>query len=337
MTKNKFLDQLKAALEAVEVKASTIEDTLEEYASMIDDALESGQTIESFIERMGSAKKVAKAFAKEHKKRSNRLVAIMPFLSTIIFFLLGVFYNVWHPGWLVFLLIPVSGILTNKPIRWKGLMVFVILTTFTLIVDQTNLVNPFWSLFILLIPRFNSDKNQFIHRLAFVYTYLAVFIYCVIVLYLLFGFTGATDNFRDVYSLLSLLVFVPVAIYVIWSGRIQFKIDGVEMDLSELKSAKPELFHLGFLLTVLVSYIIIGFVSSLWHPGWLIFFIIPVFYIVRKAKKFPLVPLMPFIATTLFVLVGEYVNIPGQTSGYVLSWLFFFLIPISGILQKGRE
>jgi hypothetical protein len=319
------------------VKASTIEDTLEEYASMIDDALESGQTIESFIERMGSAKKVAKAFAKERKKRSNRLVAIMPFLSTIIFFLLGVFYNAWHPGWLVFLLIPVSGILTNKPIRWRGLMVFIILTTFILIVYQTNLVNPFWSLFILLIPRFNSAKNQFIHRLAFVYTYLAVIVYCVIVLYLLFGFIGATQNLRDVYSLFSLLVFVPVAIYVIWSGRIEFKIDGVDIDWRDLKSAKPALFHLVFLLTVLVSYIIIGFASGLWHPGWLIFFIIPIFYIVRKAKKFPLVPLMPFIATTLFILVGEYVNIPGQTSGYVLSWLFFFLIPISGILQKGGE
>lgn len=337
MTKNKFLDQLKTALEAVGVLASTIEDTLEEYASMIDDALESGQTIESFIERMGSAKKVAKAFAKDQKKRSNRLVALMPFLSTIAFFLLGVFYQAWNPGWLVFLLIPVTGILTNKPIRWKGLMVFVILTTFILIVHQTNLVNPFWALFVLLIPRFNVTKHKWIHWISGVYTYLAVVLYIGLVFYFSFSFIGSAPGYSDPYLYLPLLLFVPVILYVLWSSSIEVKIDGLTIDWSDLNALKKPFFHFGFILFIVIAYVTIGFVFNAWHPGWLIFFIIPSFYIVRKAKRLPLVPLMPFLSTTLFILVGEYVNIPGQSSGYVISWLFFFLIPISGILNRSND
>jgi hypothetical protein len=55
---------------------------------------------------------------------------------------------------------------------------------------------------------------------------------------------------------------------------------------------------------------------------------------VRGTKKDPFTAIMPFVATTLFILVGEYASIPGQDTAYTLSWLFFFLIPINGILKK---
>ena len=89
MTKTSFLEALKEALQEREVNAKVIEDTIKEYASMIDDALESGESIETFIKRMGSPEKVAKALAKQQQPPSNKFAALSPFIATITFFLDG--------------------------------------------------------------------------------------------------------------------------------------------------------------------------------------------------------------------------------------------------------
>ena len=41
----------------------------------------------------------------------QKIIAITPFVSTIIFFLCGYCWGAWHPGWLAFLLIPIVPIL----------------------------------------------------------------------------------------------------------------------------------------------------------------------------------------------------------------------------------
>jgi hypothetical protein len=329
MSKQTFLNQLREALEEKGVSKTIIEETIREYGSMIDDALESGETLETFIERMGSPKKVAKALGKDRPRRSNRLTALSPFIATILFFFAGVFYQAWHPGWLFFLLIPVTGILTAKPIRWRGVLVFAILVIFILVGTSTNLWNPLWSLFLLLIPQSKRIKNSLLGKIAAVYTYLAVAIYHILVIYFSFSFLGGAQGLREFYVSLPLLLFVPVLFYAFWNGTITIRFD---IDWKDPLIVKKTLMNLGFILLITIAYLILGFAWGLWHPGWLVFLLIPVYFILLGTKRFPITALMPFIATTLFVLVGEYVVIPGQESAYTLSWLFFLLIPISGIL-----
>ena len=81
----------------------------------------------------------------------------------------------------------------------------------------------------------------------------------------------------------------------------------------------------------------LGIYFDVWHPAWVLFFMIPVYSILRHQSSFSLVPLMPFIATTLFVLVGEYIALPNGGSSYILSWLFFLLIPITSILESRKR
>lgn len=335
MTKNKFLEQLKKALEERGVSMEVIEDTLQEYASMMDDALESGQSIESFIERMGTAKKVAKSFARPSNKQSNKIVAVMPFLSAIAFFLLGVFYQAWNPGWLVFLLIPMSGILTRKKIQWSGLFIFIILAIFIIGGTYFSLWSPFWSLFLLLItfkvPPENLSK---IRPYALIYTTLAVVIYNALILSTRFMNLdlGINQNLIELISPLAL--FLPILIYGIMNGAIQIQIDSLFDRQYRLRT----IVNLIIIFGTIIGYLFLGFTTpSFWHPGWLMLFLIPTYFIILNTQSFKFVSLTPFISTTLFVLVGEYATIPGQSSAYVISWLFFFLIPISAIvLKKGN-
>lgn len=333
MTKTSFLEALREALQERDVNAKVIEDTIKEYASMIDDALESGESIETFIKRMGSPEKVAKVLAKQQQPPRNKFADLSPFIATIAFFLIGVLYQAWHPGWLVFFLIPIAGILTSKKIQWRGLSVFIILTVFIIGGWQTNLYNPLWSLFLLLVP-FGSKQNppsQTIRTIATIYTIIAVAIYHVWVVYALFSRMGGMPDPWVLIWPLSILI--PVVVYAFINGTIQISVTNFT------NKKEKHVTIMGFSLTgiLILTYIGLGIlIPNFWHPGWLIFLLIPVIFILLSAKKFPIVALSPFIATTLFVLVGEYVSIPGQDTGYTLSWLFFLLIPITGILfSKG--
>jgi hypothetical protein len=144
MTKASFLKELLEKLRDDGLSDQESHDIHEEYSSMIDDALEHGEDLESFVKRMGSAKKIAKAIRKSYPDKTPKLVQLMPFLATASFFLLGVLAQAWHPAWLVFLLIPVSGILSKRRIAWEGFSVFVILTIFILMGTYGDLWNPFW-------------------------------------------------------------------------------------------------------------------------------------------------------------------------------------------------
>jgi hypothetical protein len=259
----------------------------------------------------------------------------MPFLSTIVFFFIGVFYNAWHPGWLVFLLIPVTGILSRDKISFRALAFFIILTIIILTLSfGPFFAVPMWSLFLLLIPFEKSQKTKPFRIYAMIYTFFAVFAYHFLYYLPFFRYLGSGSNV-DVPMLqtLPLLMLVPIGIYAFWNGAIKINID---LNWNNKKERLQFFLNAGFILSIFIGYLLIGILFGLWHPGWLIFFLIPVVYIIIKAKKVPFVELMPFIATSLFILVGEYVALPNQESSYALSWLFFLFIPITGILFNER-
>ncbi len=338
MTKKKFLESLRDELQDINLTNQEVDEVILEYTAMIDDALEEGGTIDSFIKKMGSPSKVAEALGRVQPKKVNKVVALMPFLATIIFFTLGVVWQAWQPGWIVFLLIPLSGFLSRKRINWFGIGFTIILATFVLVGTFYNAWAPAWSLFLLILPFKSNDNTKPFQGFAIVYTFVAVIAYQVLFTYMVyqsFGAAGVTwlslldPSIRFLLFTALLLLLVPVVFYALASGAIQIYTD-----------IKPVNISLGLLfafegltiLAVVIGYLAIGITTGLWHPAWLIFFLIPIVIMVRKSKKLPLRQITPFIATTLFVLVGEYVSLPEQVGSYALSWLFFLLIPIVNIL-----
>ena len=81
-------------------------------------------------------------------------------------------------------------------------------------------------------------------------------------------------------------------------------------------------------IAVVVIYLVLGFVFDLWHPGWLVFFVIPIFYefvAMAEAKgarsKANLFPMALFCVVT-FLLLGFLRDLWHPT------WIVFLLIPI---------
>ena len=75
-------------------------------------------------------------------------------------------------------------------------------------------------------------------------------------------------------------------------------------------------------VAVAFAYLVLGFLYNLWHPGWIIFLTIPLYYL-PAAQRTPMRLLCnPVMVTIIYLLLGCFYNLwhPG--------WLVFLLIPI---------
>jgi transcriptional regulator with XRE-family HTH domain len=88
-----------------------------------------------------------------------------------------------------------------------------------------------------------------------------------------------------------------------------------------------------------IIFFCLGFFWGLWHPGWLVFLLIPVFHVTvkhkrRKGKKISPWELFPYpiLATAIFLLIGFI------WGGWSYAWLVFLTIPIwAFFVSKPKE
>ncbi len=75
-------------------------------------------------------------------------------------------------------------------------------------------------------------------------------------------------------------------------------------------------------LLVTVIYLVMGFCFHWWHPGWIIFLTIPLFYMPRSERSYLRLLGNPIMVTIIYLLLGSLCNLwhPG--------WLLFLLIPL---------
>ena len=83
-------------------------------------------------------------------------------------------------------------------------------------------------------------------------------------------------------------------------------------------------------IIALAAFLLIGFLSGAWHPGWLVFLAIPIvptfLSLFDGGNKERIIAVVSTIITIAYVLVGVLAHIWHPT------WVVFFLIPITAIL-----
>lgn len=75
-------------------------------------------------------------------------------------------------------------------------------------------------------------------------------------------------------------------------------------------------------LLVSLSYLVLGFFFHLWHPGWILFLTIPLYYLPDSERGYLRLLGNPVMVTIIYLLLGVYCNLwhPG--------WLIFLAIPL---------
>jgi len=79
-------------------------------------------------------------------------------------------------------------------------------------------------------------------------------------------------------------------------------------------------------LFITFLFLVLGFAFGLWHPGWLLFLTIPLYYM--KPKNAADRWLNPVMITLIYLVLGVFFHLwhPG--------WMIFLLIPIAAALKK---
>jgi hypothetical protein len=204
--KEKYLEELKVLLSEYQISEDELEDILADYGEMIDDANAKGMSEEEIIKMIGTPSQVIKDLSEElqkgeeyiyfhkgganHKQKDNRITALMPFISVIVFMILGLGFGLWHPGWLVFLSIPMVAIIVNAFEKhtlngYVALSPFLAVIVFLILGFQYNLWHPGWLVFFIvpLLGIFSGYKQM---KALSLLTAISPFV-CVIT-YILVGF-----------------------------------------------------------------------------------------------------------------------------------------------------
>lgn len=82
----------------------------------------------------------------------NKVIAVTPFVCAIVFFILAIEFKLAHPGWTVFLLVPLMPFLLGKKKISVSIVVIIIYILVSIILK--NKWNITWVI-LLLIPVFN--------------------------------------------------------------------------------------------------------------------------------------------------------------------------------------
>lgn len=87
-------------------------------------------------------------------KIAKKISAITPLLSALVFLILGFCFDLWHPGWVVFLLIPLVEIIISIPEKgkgkWTSIAFIVSVIGYLLIGFLTTAWHPGWLIFFLI-------------------------------------------------------------------------------------------------------------------------------------------------------------------------------------------
>jgi uncharacterized membrane protein len=315
--KKEYLDHLKRKLEEFEADQADIRDILADYGQLYDDAISRGMDDDGVLDLLGNPDDVAHELLetlrlKRPAQIRRKFIALMPFISVIVFMLLGLLGDLWHPGWLVFLVIPVAGILTGTSQKRSvvAIMPFISVVAFVFL-GLEGLWNPGWLVF-LSIPMtavlFSKDKVKTV-------VYETLFI-IAIVTYLWVGYTYG----QWAYGALAFLL--PV-IYGVMTEDIVFFADFPKDPVHRRRAMIVILVSL--LATVI--FVITGMMFGAWGYMWQVFLLIPVTGIIVSGH-FRVTAIAPFVATILFFSLGYFLD------AWAWAWLVFLLIPMAGIIEN---
>ena len=80
---------------------------------------------------------------------------------------------------------------------------------------------------------------------------------------------------------------------------------------------------------ITILYLLLGFVFGLWHPGWLVFLTVPLYYM--KPKNAVERWSNPVMIVLIYLVLGFFFNLwhPG--------WMIFFAIPAAAIFRREEK
>lgn len=361
---DQLVEKLENLLNQYDISNQEKDDIINDYKQMIEDGKQKELSEQTIIEMIGNPEKITRELGFKKKDvvpGGEKWIALSPFISLIIFMILGFTKELWHPGWLVFLLIPVTAIIVEMSkdqdqYILTALSPFISFVFFFLVGYHYGIWHPTWMIFIIIptLAIINSKKEM--DNLTF-YTALSPFVSFIAfmligyytgeyhlawLLLLSVAFLGIFHEKRVLHKLLlvlslviSILLYLTIDIYYgnwtlalfaftifIVTGLLTGHIH-IEVDGFNNKS------DILIVFIPIILFLGVGYIFSIWAISWLFLLLIPVVMIIKyRENNRILTPLSPFIAVTTLVLLGYFCDL------WHISWTALLIIPIVAIIEN---
>lgn len=363
--KSKYLKDLSNLLNDYQMDDFDKQDIVNDYSEMYDAWTDKGFNEDEVEKKLGHPRSIIRDLTEGYKKverplpGSEKVIALSPFIATISFLILGFGFDLWHPGWMVFLIIPVTAIImsmgkTKEEHLTTALSPFVATVIFLLLGFLYDLWHPGWLIFII-IPVFGIWNSRYTMRKIDLLTALSPFV--AVIAYTILGLNGywvegwvvfliipmfGILNYpnKKVVLLWEFLLLGGVAGYLLagfylesswqyaWVAFIPFVIFSLYKSDWETSGEMATRYKIVVIIS-LVLFLAVGFLFNIWELSWLFFLAIPVYAISTEVEnKQKIVALSPFVAVVIFMLVGYFFNL------WHLSWMAFLIIPMTAIVKN---
>ena len=362
--KGKYLEDLKKLLDDYQMDESERLDIINDYSEMYDSWGDKGLMDDEISKKLGHPRSIIRELTEGYKKverplpGSEKVISLSPFVATIAFLILGFGLDLWHPGWMVFLLIPVTAIImgmgkTKNEHLTTALSPFVATTIFLLLGFVYDLWHPGWMVF-LLTPVLGIWNSRYTMKRIDLFTALSPFIasigYVVLgmygywvegwVIFMLIPMLGIWHHknksmmiFWELLGILGIVGYLYIGTtyadswQYAWLTFVPFIVVSFFNGDWEITIDKNNDYRLVIALSI-AAFLLTGFFLDAWAVCWLFFLSIPVYSIIKETgPKERAVALTPFIAITIFMLVGYYADL------WHLAWIVFIIIPMTAVIK----
>lgn len=354
-----FLEQLKERLLDHDISDKLLNQILSDYQKKIEKNPNSVDDVGVVTE------KLIKTYDLKLKEDTNReistIIAFAPFISIVLYLSLGFLFDLWHPGWLVFIAVPIILLIFSVfhddiSLGFLALIPFIIITSYFFVGFYFGLWHPTWLIFMLLpvIGVFSRYKKRSLKFLLYTLSpFLTISIYIILgsqfhlwsrlwVIFLIVPMLACLEeeNRKRLFicegSLsVALIVGIVTPFFTpLWSlSFIGLAVPLIAMvamgEDSIIKFKKDNIIDLALFIALSVIYVVLGIVFNAWAYAWMIFLIFPAYEILDQSPNhFKFYYIMPFISIAIFFSLGYFLN------GWAYSWTAFLIIPILIFVER---
>jgi hypothetical protein len=299
---------------------------------------------------------------KENPDREiSTVIAWIPFVSIISYLFLGFVLDFWHPGWMVFIAVPIIFLIFSVfhddiSVGFLALIPFLIIFSYFYVGFYYHIWHPTWLIFILLpvIGVFSRYRKRDLKFFLFALSpFVAISAYILLgdylnlwsrswVVFLLVPMSAClqeTDKKRLWICEISLLVSMLIGIILpFFTSSWGFSFFGLLIPLiilmymgedSIVKITKDSLFDFSLFIMILVIYLLLGLFADAWAWAWMLVMLLPAYELIKQSPNhFKFYYIMPFISIAIFYSLGFFLGL------WAFSWLAFILIPITIYLER---
>lgn len=363
--KDKYLNSLRTQLEEFQASKSEINEIVSDYDQLYNDAKSTGKTDEEIWSILGDPKNAAYELMdtlklKKEKSVRNKIIALTPFISLIVFFVMGFYYDLWHPGWMVFLMIPITSIALHTRLKdgIVALSPFISIIAYLILGWGFGLWHPGWLVF-LLIPMVSIILHtRFKEVFVAISPFVSVIVFIILgtyynlwnpgwLVFLSIPMIGILNEKKLWKVLLYEASFIAAILFYLYMGYTygewRYGALGFALPLIvgiifgdihilwdnqlEGKYRQKAIFMVSVVVITTSIFLALGLALNGWAYAWQVFLFIPMVAIIAF-DKIRFTALMPFIAVILFFSLGYFFQL------FHISWLAFLLIPIVAIIEN---